>query len=54
MIYVLEAGRVIETGNWDQLMARTGGRFRALCLAQGLDSPPTGIPPRPAAVILQP
>ena len=35
MIYVLEAGRVVETGNWDQLMARTGGRFRALCLAQG-------------------
>jgi ATP-binding cassette subfamily C protein len=54
MIYVLEAGRVIETGNWDQLMARTGGRFRALCLAQGLDSPPTGMPPRPAAVILRP
>lgn len=54
MIYVLEAGRVIETGNWDQLMARTGGRFRALCLAQGLDSPPTGMPPRPAAVISQP
>ena len=54
MIYVLEAGRVIETGNWDQLMARTGGRFRALCLAQGLDSPPTGMPPRPAAVTLRP
>jgi ATP-binding cassette subfamily C protein len=54
MIYVLEAGRVIETGNWDQLMARTGGRFRALCLAQGLDSPPMGIPPRPAAVTERP
>jgi ATP-binding cassette subfamily C protein len=53
MIYVLEAGRVVETGDWDQLMARTGGRFRALCLAQGLDSPPAGVPSssRPVAVM---
>jgi len=51
MIYVLEAGRVVETGNWDQLMARTGGRFRALCLAQGLDSPPAGAPVGPVAVV---
>ena len=51
MIYVLDAGRVVETGNWDQLMARTGGRFRALCLAQGLDSPPAAVSARPVAVM---
>jgi ATP-binding cassette subfamily C protein len=51
MIYVLDAGRVVETGNWDQLMARTGGRFRALCLAQGLDSPPPAVSARPVAVM---
>lgn len=52
MIYVLEGGRVVETGDWDQLMARTGGRFRALCLAQGLDGPPLGLPTsRPVAVM---
>jgi ATP-binding cassette subfamily C protein len=51
MIYVLDAGRVVETGNWDQLMARTGGRFRALCLAQGLDSPLAAVSARPVAVM---
>ncbi len=51
MIYVLEAGRVVETGNWDQLMARTGGRFRGLCLAQGLDSPSSSAPERLVTVV---
>jgi ATP-binding cassette, subfamily C, bacterial len=35
-IYVLEQGRVVEHGGWDELVARPGGRFRALCRAQGL------------------
>ena len=35
-IYVLERGRVIESGGWDDLVGRPQGRFRALCVAQGL------------------
>jgi ATP-binding cassette subfamily C protein len=35
-ILVVEAGRVVETGTWDELWARPGGRFRAL--ATGDDS----------------
>jgi ATP-binding cassette subfamily C protein len=35
-IYVLEAGRVVQSGTWDALIAQRGGRFRALCEAQGL------------------
>jgi len=35
-IYVLEQGRVAERGGWDELIALPGGRFRALCRAQGL------------------
>lgn len=35
-IYVLEAGRVAESGTWDALMARRG-RLYALAGAQGLD-----------------
>ena len=36
MIYVMERGRVVEAGTWDDLVAQPDGRFRALCLAQGL------------------
>lgn len=35
-IVVLEAGRVVQSGTWDELIAERGGRFRALCEAQGL------------------
>lgn len=35
-IFVLEAGRVVQSGTWDELIAERGGRFRALCEAQGL------------------
>jgi ABC-type multidrug transport system fused ATPase/permease subunit len=35
-IYVLEAGRVVESGSWQALMNGAGGRFRAMCEAQGL------------------
>jgi ATP-binding cassette subfamily C protein len=36
LIHVLEAGRLVESGDWDTLRAASG-RFRALCRAQGLD-----------------
>lgn len=36
MIYVIEGGRVLERGTWADLTARPGGRFRGMCLAQGL------------------
>ncbi len=35
-IFVLEAGRVVQSGTWEELIAERGGRFRALCEAQGL------------------
>jgi ATP-binding cassette subfamily C protein len=35
VIYLLEAGRVVESGTWDSLAAE-GERFRSLCLAQGI------------------
>jgi ATP-binding cassette subfamily C protein len=35
VIHVLEAGRLVESGGWDELLLR-GGRFAALCEAQGL------------------
>ncbi len=36
VIYVMEAGAVVESGDWDELVRRPHGRFRALCSAQGL------------------
>lgn len=36
VIYVMEDGRVVESGRWEELVARPLGRFRALCQAQGL------------------
>lgn len=36
VIYVMEAGAVVESGGWDALVRRPNGRFRALCIAQGL------------------
>ncbi len=35
-ILVLEAGRVVETGDWDSLIANRAGRFRAMCEEQGI------------------
>ena len=35
MIHVLEGGRIVESGSWSALVAKPGGRFRALCEAQG-------------------
>ncbi len=36
LIYVLEDGRVVESGGWDELNERRDGRFRALCEAHRL------------------
>ncbi len=38
LIYVIENGRVVECGDWKSLLARAGGRFRALCDAQALSA----------------
>ena len=36
LIYVIENGRVVESGRWEELSTRSEGRFRALCEAQTL------------------
>lgn len=35
-IHVLEAGRLVESGDWHGLLHGSAGRFRAMCEAQGL------------------
>jgi ATP-binding cassette, subfamily C, bacterial len=40
LIHVLDHGRVVESGSWDELVARPGGRFRNLCRAQGIGDRP--------------
>ena len=35
-LYVLEAGTVVEAGKWDELVAIEDGRFRRLCIEQGI------------------
>lgn len=40
-IYVVERGRIVESGSWHSLLAAPAGRFRALCAAQGIDVGPT-------------
>ena len=37
MIYLIEEGRLIESGRWDLLIAEEGSRFRTLCETQGID-----------------
>jgi ATP-binding cassette, subfamily C, bacterial len=37
VIHVLDRGRLVESGAWDELVRRPDGRFRALCSAQGID-----------------
>jgi ATP-binding cassette, subfamily C, bacterial len=37
VIHVLEHGRLVESGGWNELLGRKGGRFAALCTAQGID-----------------
>lgn len=38
VVHVLEQGRVVESGTWDDLATQANGRFRALCRAQGVDA----------------
>jgi ATP-binding cassette subfamily C protein len=44
LIYVLDEGRVVEAGAWNALVRKPGGRFRALCEAQAIDTTETGSP----------
>lgn len=39
VIYVVDQGRVVESGSWADLMSRPAGRFRDLCRAQGIEDP---------------
>jgi ATP-binding cassette subfamily C protein len=43
VIHVLEAGRLVESGDWETLV-RQQGRFRSLCQAQGWLVPPPNAP----------
>jgi ATP-binding cassette, subfamily C, bacterial len=36
IIYVLEKGRLLESGSWSALASKKNGRFDALCSAQGI------------------
>ena len=36
VIHVIDRGRLVESGGWDELMARPAGRFRELSQAQGI------------------
>lgn len=40
VIYVLEGGRLVESGGWEGLVDKEGGRFAALARGQGLYSEP--------------
>jgi len=37
VIHVIEGGRLVESGTWDELISKENGRFRDLCRAQGID-----------------
>ncbi len=37
VIHVLEEGRLVESGSWQELVRTEGGRFNALVQAQGID-----------------
>jgi ATP-binding cassette subfamily C protein len=37
IIHVIEEGRLIESGTWDDLISKDNGRFLELCKAQGLE-----------------
>jgi ATP-binding cassette subfamily C protein len=58
LIYVLDHGRVVESGTWAELVGTSAGRFSELCRAQGVDldtravdqSLPGGVPHRAAPV----
>jgi ATP-binding cassette subfamily C protein len=37
LIHVLDGGRLVESGSWDELVQRPSGRFYELCGAQGVE-----------------
>jgi ATP-binding cassette subfamily C protein len=37
VIHVIEDGRLVESGTWDELISKENGRFLELCKAQGID-----------------
>lgn len=41
-IHLIDQGRVVESGTWDELVTLPHGRFRAMCAEQGLISEPGG------------
>lgn len=51
LVYVMEAGRIVESGTWTALAAREGGAFRAMLDAQGdgASTAPPGAGPTPLA-----
>ena len=49
VIHVLEQGKLVESGRWDELCLRPGGRFRALWKAQHGGDPSAGAPASSAA-----
>lgn len=37
VIHVIDQGRIVESGSWDELIDRPASRFHALCRAQGVE-----------------
>ena len=37
IIHVVEEGRLVESGTWDELISKENGRFHAFCKAQGIE-----------------
>jgi len=53
VIYVMDAGRVVEQGTHASLMAMPGGLYRSLALAQDIseEAAPAGGPPAGAGAL---
>jgi len=37
VIHIVEEGRLVESGTWNELISKENGRFYALCKAQGIE-----------------
>ncbi len=44
LIHVIERGEIVESGRWQELLARPLGRLRALCQAQGIEMGAATVP----------
>jgi ATP-binding cassette subfamily C protein len=44
IIHVVERGRLVESGSWDELASSENGRFRELCRAQAIDDLTASLP----------